>query len=92
MAALGPLAGGFGYAGAIPAPDATDATGANRFAPGIPGVITNNMGGLNYQSGIMGSNVTPPTFGNVPLNPSVFPQGAKQYITQLIIQVFLLAE
>ena len=22
----------------------------------------------------MGSTVTPPTFGNVPLNPSVFPQ------------------
>jgi len=74
MAALGPLAGGFGYAGAVPAEDAVEASNVNRFAPGIPGVVGNNMGGLNYQSGIMGSNVTPPTFGNVPLNPSVFPQ------------------
>ena len=57
----------------MPATDAIDASNVNRFAPGIPGVIQNNSG-LNYQSGIMGSTVTPPTFGNVPLNPSVFPQ------------------
>ena len=63
LAALGPLAGGFGYAGAVPAEDAENATGVNRFAPRVP---------LNYQSGIMGSTVTRPMFG---FNPSVFPQG-----------------
>ena len=57
MAALGPLQVVLVMLEPIHATDATDATGAKRFAPGIPGVITNNMGGLNYQSGIMGSNV-----------------------------------
>jgi hypothetical protein len=73
VSALGPLAGGYGYAGATPAEDAVEASNPDRFAPGIPGVVQNN-GGLNYQSGIMGSNVTPPTFGNTSLNPSLFPQ------------------
>lgn len=74
MAGLGPLAGGYGYAGATPAEDATGASNVNRFGPGVPGVISNNTGGLNYQSGIMGSNVRPPMFGNTSPNPSVFPQ------------------
>ena len=77
MSALGPLAGGYGYAGANPAEQVLGADDTNRFAPGIPGVIQvgNNPNNLAYQSGIMGTNVRPPMFGNTSLNPSVFPQG-----------------
>jgi len=75
MSALGPLAGGYGYAGATPAEDATGATNTNRFAPGIPGVtqVGGNPNNLAYQSGIMGSNVRLPQFGTTNLNPSLFP-------------------
>ena len=72
---MGPLAGGYGYAGALPA-DRLGGADSPLYQPMNPnaafGANPNNM---ITTTGIMGASALPTSYGGRALNPSIFPSG-----------------
>ena len=75
LAAMGPLAGGYGYAGALPA-DRLGGADSPLYQPTNPNAaFGDNPNNMITATGIMGANALPTSYGGRALNPSVFPSG-----------------
>ena len=72
---MGPLAGGYGYAGALPA-DRLGGADSPLYQPANPGAnFGDNPNNMITTTGILGASALPTSYGGRALNPSIFPSG-----------------
>ena len=75
LSAMGPLAGGYGYAGALPA-DRLGGADSPLYQPANPGAnFGDNPNNMITTTGILGASALPTSYGGRALNPSIFPSG-----------------